>query len=91
VTLGECDDGDVVEMLDGERVLVSFRQPLDRPEAVFVRVLDPIDGTRSDPRPRPASTVIAEVVERAPGRARDVGGEVLDPVVHGSRRQGSLV
>lgn len=95
MTLADCTLGDLVELADGERVSLSFRQPIKGPaEAVFVRFLDPIDGTRSDPRPLPASTAVVEVVEAA-ARGDDAGDErapdLADPLLRGvPRRPGEM-
>jgi hypothetical protein len=92
--LGDCTDGDVVELATGDLASVSWHEPLEAPYRwVFVRLLDPIDGTRTDPRPMPASTEVAEMVEAAPVRA--AGPEpskvdAYDPVLSRGR-QGALL
>lgn len=95
MTLGDCADGDVVRLGDGELASISWRSPLTKPVDVFVRILDPLDGTRSDPRPMRATTLVAEVVDPAP--VRNPGApdpdkhDDLDPVLRGPARQGALL
>jgi len=83
----------VVRLADGEIASIRWRMPLDVPDTVFVRYLDEMDGTRSEPTPLRADTQVVEVVEAAPARGEPEQGkgDPIDPVQRGSARQGALL